>query len=219
MQRKSIEVTPELHAYVVEHSGPIERRHRALMAETEYAFPDRAGMQVPPEQGVLLRILTRVTGARRVLEIGTFTGLSALFIAEGLPADGELVCLDVSEEYTTVARRHWRDAGLDDRIELLIGPALETLERLADGPPFDFAFVDADKPPYAEYFEAVLPMVRSGGLLVFDNTLRGGRVIDPHDGAEDVTGMRRFNDGVASDGRVEAALLPFADGVTVVRKR
>jgi caffeoyl-CoA O-methyltransferase len=219
VQRKSVEVTPELHAYVVEHSGPIERHHRALMAETEYAFPERAGMQVPPEEGVLLRILVQVTGARRVLEVGTFTGLSAMFIAEGLPPDGELVCLDVSEEYTAVARRHWRAAGLEDKIDLRIGPALATLEGLAGGPSFDMAFVDADKPPYADYFEAVLPMVRSGGLLVFDNTLRGGRVVDAHDSSEDVLGMRRFNDAVASDDRIEVALLAFADGLTVIRRR
>ncbi len=219
MQRKSVEVTPELHAYVVEHSGPIERRHRDLMAETEYAFPDRAGMQVPPEVGVLLRILTRAIGARRVLEVGTFTGLSAMFLAEGLPDDGELVCLDVSEEYTAVARRHWRAAGLDGKIRLLLGPALATLETMAADPPFDVAFVDADKPPYADYYETILPMVRSGGLLVFDNTLRRGRVLDQHETAEDVEGMRRFNDAVSSDDRVEVALLPFADGLTVVRKR
>ena len=175
-------------------------------------------MQVAPEQGAFLTLLARVTGARRVVEVGTFTGYSALCLARGLPEGGELLCCDVSEEWTDVARRAWADAGVADRVDLRLAPATETLATLDDGS-FDLAFIDADKTGYDAYYSGCLRVVRPGGLILIDNTLQDGRVADDTADDENARAIRTLNDRIAGDERVDAVLLPLADGLTLVRVR
>jgi caffeoyl-CoA O-methyltransferase len=215
---KSFLLTPELHAYLVEHSTPLDEVQRALVEETSQ-LGDIARMQVAPEQGAFLSLLAAVTGARRVIEVGTFTGYSALCLARGLPEDGRLVCCDVSEEWTAVARRHWEAAGVARRIELRLGPALDTLRSLPTDPDVDLAFIDADKGSYVDYYEELLVRLRPGGLVVVDNVLWSGRVLDPDADDADTVALRAFNDRVAADARVEVVMLPVADGLTLARKR
>lgn len=217
MSRAPFYLTPELAGYVAAHSEPPGPVAAALIDET--AELPNAGMQVAPEQAQFLAMLVRLTGAAEVLEIGTFTGLSSLAMASALPEGGRLVACDVSEEWTAVARRHWESAGVADRIELRIGKALDTLETLAaEGASFDLVFIDADKVGYPAYLERVLPMVPSGGLVVVDNTLRGGQVVGDGDDP-DLAAIRRFNAQVVADPRVETLLLPVFDGLTLALKR
>jgi len=176
-------------------------------------------MQVALEQGAFLGMLTRLLGVRNAVEIGTFTGYSAICIARGLADGGRLLCCDVSEEWTTIAKRHWARAGLDDRIELRLGPAIDTLNALPQTPDIDLAFIDADKPSYQRYYEALLPRLRQNGLIVFDNVLWFGNVIDPSKTDESTVAIRTLNDLVVADERVEAVMLPVADGLTLARKR
>lgn len=176
-------------------------------------------MQIAPEQGTFLTLLTASLGARRAVEVGTFTGYSSVCIARGLAPDGHLLCCDVSEAWTSVARRYWARAGLADRIELRLGPAADTLASLPEEPVVDLAFLDADKPGYHTYYELLLPRVRPGGLLLADNVLQHGGVLDPDDHAENTEAIRAFNDHVAADDRVDVVMLPLADGLTVARKR
>ncbi len=214
---KALPVTPELLEHVRRWSEPLDEVQRELVRET-LALGPRARMQVAPEQAPLLTLLVRLVQARRVVEVGTFTGLSSLALAKGLPDDGRLVCFDVSEEWTAIARRAWRRAGLEDRIELRLGDARTTLRSLEGEPPVDLAFVDADKEGYAAYVELLLPVLRPGGLLVLDNTLRGGAVLSPEaDGT--AAALRDLNDRLVADPRLETVLLPVADGVTLARKR
>jgi len=173
-------------------------------------------MQVAPEQAAFLTLLTRIMGARLAVEIGTFTGFSALAIARGLAADGRLICLDISAEYTSIARRYWERAGVADRVELRIGDARETVRELTETD-VDLAFIDADKSSYPVYWEELVPRMRPGGVILLDNVLRHGRVLDPQ--SADDRAIVAFNDLVAADKRVEAVLLPIADGVTIARKR
>ena len=215
---KSFLLTPELHAYLVEHSTPLDDVQRALVEETSQ-LGDIARMQVAPEQGAFLSLLAAVTGARRAIEVGTFTGYSALCLARGLPEDGRLVCCDVSEEWTAVARRHWEAAGVARKIELRLGPALDTLRSLPTDPDVDLAFIDADKGSYVDYYEELLVRLRPGGLVVVDNVLWSGRVLDPDAEDADTVALRAFNDRVAADARVEVVMLPVADGLTLARKR
>jgi caffeoyl-CoA O-methyltransferase len=182
----------------------------------------RAGMQISPDQGQLLGLLVELIGAKRILEIGTFTGYSSIAMALALPADGELIACDVSEEYTAMARRYWVEAGVDGRIDLRIAPAVETLDALiADGQSgtFDMAFIDADKESYQDYFDRCLTLVRTGGLVVVDNVLWHGRVTDPSDTTVDTQAIRAFNAGLKNDDRVSLSLLSVADGLTLARKR
>jgi O-methyltransferase len=191
-----------------------------LRAETA-AMPN-AGMQIAPEQGAVLGLLAEIIGARRCLEIGTFTGYSSLAVALAMPADGTLVCCDVSEAYTSVARRYWAEAGLAGRVDLRLGPAIETLDAmLADGAAgtFDLAFVDADKPSYPAYWERCLTLVRSGGLIVLDNMLFHGSVVDPSVHTPETVAIRDTNERIAGDPRVRHVLLGIADGMTIVLKR
>jgi predicted O-methyltransferase YrrM len=191
-----------------------------LRAET--ASHPQAGMQIAPEQGALLTLLTELVGARRCLEIGTFTGYSSLAVALALPADGLLVCCDVSDEFTQTARRYWADAGVADRIQLRLGPAAETLDALlAAGAEdtFDLAFIDADKPGYPAYWERCLRLVRRGGLIVLDNMLFHGRGVNPAPGDESGGAIHAMNDLIAADQRVTFVLLGIADGMTVARRR
>jgi caffeoyl-CoA O-methyltransferase len=224
-------LTPALHEYLVAHSGPPDDLLVRLAAETEEAT-DRAIMQIAPEQGALMTLLCRAIGARRALELGTFTGYSAICIARGLGAGGNLIACDVSEEWTNIARRYWEEAGLSDRIELRLGPAIDTLGDLAGGEPFDFAFIDADKTGYPDYWEAVVEMLRPGGLVLVDNVLYGGEVAEslegtdpmrPHVDAEErspsLEAIVRTNELIAADERVESVMVGVADGITIALRR
>ncbi len=219
MTRSTEGLSPELHAYVVEHSEPVDEVLADLAEETARLFPDHRGMQIGPEQGAFTTMLTRLCGAREVVEIGTFTGYSSICFARGLAEGGRLLALDVSEEWTSVARRYWERAGVADRITLRLGPALESLRALPEEPRFDLAFVDADKEGYVGYWEELVPRVRPGGLILADNTLSHGRVVDHENTSAAVRGIRDFNDRLVSDDRVTQVLLPIGDGLTLARKR
>src|SRR5947208_2123686 len=210
---KSFMLTEELGDYLVAHGTPPDPVQQKLIADTAALGPV-AGMQVAPEQGAFLTILTRAVGARTAIEVGTFTGYSALCIARGLPGDGRLVCCDVSEEWTAIGRKAWPEAGVADRIDLRIAPALETLAALPADTTFDLAFIDADKPNYANYFEALLPKMRDNGAILVDNVLWNGRVVKPDADDENTVAIRAFNDKVANDTRVDTVMLPIADGLT-----
>jgi len=214
---KSFFLTPEIHEYVVAHGTPPDAAQRALIDETA-ALP-MAGMQISPEQGAFMTMLTRLVGARTAVEVGTFTGYSALSIAYGLLDDGRLLCCDVSEEWTAIARRAWASAGVDHKIELKLAPAAETLRSLPDTETIDLAFIDADKPSYATYYEELLRRLRPNGVILVDNTLWSGRVVDPGADDADTVALRAFNDMVAADERVDAAQLTLGDGLTLLRKR
>ncbi|MEV5821564.1 O-methyltransferase [Micromonospora harpali] len=217
MTTKSLPLTPELHAYVVAHGSAPDEVMRDLIEETLAALPAEARMQVAPEQAAFLTFLTRLVGARQAVEVGTFTGLSSLAIARGLAEGGRLTCFDISAEYTDVARRYWARAGVDDRIELRIGPAGDTLRELPYERNLDFAFIDADKVGYPVYWAELVPRMRPGGIVAVDNTLRGGRVLAPSNA--DDRAVAAFNDEVMADVRVEPVLLPIADGLTLARVR
>jgi caffeoyl-CoA O-methyltransferase len=220
MTPRSFLLTPELADYVRASSDPVDEVGAELIRETaEMAARGEASptFQIAPEQGVLIRLLTTALGARTAIEIGTFTGFSALCIARGLPADGSLLCLDRSEEWTAVARRYWARAGVADRIELRLGDALPTLQALPAEPTYDLAFVDADKTGYAAYVAELHPRMRPNGVVLLDNTLRAGKVLDPRD--DDDRALVELNAALAADPRWETALLPLADGLTMLRKR
>jgi caffeoyl-CoA O-methyltransferase len=215
---RSLPVTAELIDYAVAHgSWPVDEVLSGLRAET-LALGGVAGMQIGPDEGQLLTLLTRVVGARRAVEVGTFTGYSSLCIARGLADGGTLVCCDVSDEWTAIGRRAWQRAGLADRIDLRIAPALDTLRALPADEPIDLAFIDADKPGYVDYWRELVPRVRPGGLLLADNVLWSGAIADESDTEPDTLALRAFNDEVAADGRVEAVVLPAFDGLTVARR-
>jgi caffeoyl-CoA O-methyltransferase len=204
--------------YALDHTSGPDAVQLELRRVTAERTGDRAGMQIGDDQAVLLEILARATGARRAVEIGTFTGASALALARGLGPDGRLLCCDVSEEWTAIAREHWEKAGVADRIELRLGPALDTLRSLPADETFDLAFVDADKTGYADYYEELLPRLRPGGLLLVDNTLWSGAVLDEKDDTDDTVAIRELNDRIAADPRVRVVLLPLGDGVTVAQR-
>jgi len=216
---RTLPVTAELIDYVVDHgTWPVDEVLADLHAETA-ALGRVAGMQVGADQGQLLTLLTRVVDAHRAVEVGTFTGYSSLCIARGLAPGGTLLCCDVSEEWTAIARRAWARAGVDDRIELRIAPAVETLRALPTDEPLDLVFIDADKPGYPAYWEELVPRVRPGGLLLVDNVLWSGSITDENRTDENTVALRAFNDAVAADDRVDVAILPAFDGLTIARKR
>ncbi len=206
-----------LYDYLLAHRTPDDDVVRELREETA-KLGDRAVMQIAPDQATFLRLLVAAIGATRAIEVGTFTGLSSLAIARGLPKHGHLLCLDVSEEWTAIARRAWAKAGVADRVELRIGPAAETLRALPPSPVLDFAFIDADKKSYPVYWEEIVKRLRPGGLIAADNVLWEGEVVKPEEQGEDVVAIRRFNELVVQDRRVECVMLAIADGLTLARK-
>jgi caffeoyl-CoA O-methyltransferase len=208
---------PEIADYIAERTTPPDDVLARLQARTR-ELGRAAGMQIGADQGALLTLLTRLVGARRAVEVGTFTGYSSICIARGLAPGGTLLCCDVSETYTAIARQAWAEARLDDVIELRIAPAIETLRALPAGDVIDLVFIDADKGGYGAYFDELVPQVRPNGLLLADNTLWSGRVVDPAATDDDTLAIRAFNDKVAADQRVESYLLPIGDGVTLIRK-
>jgi caffeoyl-CoA O-methyltransferase len=205
-------------AYAGEHSTPPDELQVELQEVTRDRTGDAAGMQIGDDQAVLFEIVARAMGARKALEVGTFTGYSALAIARGMGAEGRLLCCDVSEEWTSIAREFWERAGVSERIELRIGPALETLRSLPEAPDFDLAFLDADKVSYPDYYEEIVVRLRTGGLLLVDNTLQSGRVLDPDAQDPSTAAVRRTNERIASDDRVRTVMLPIGDGVSVAQR-
>jgi caffeoyl-CoA O-methyltransferase len=216
---KQLGVSAELHRYLVDHGTPPDELQRDLIAETRERFGDRAGMQIDPVQGTFLTMLARLLDARLVVEVGTFTGYSSICLARGLSPGGRLICCDVSETFTSLAREFWQRGGLDDRIELRLGPAIDTLESLPPEPVIDLAFIDADKGGYRQYYEALVPRMRPGGVIAVDNVLWSGAVIDPSRTDDDTEAIRQVNGAIAADDRVEVVMLPLGDGVTLARKR
>ena len=218
MTRRSEQISLHLNAYLTAHSTPPDAILRELATETAERYPNEISLQVAPEMGTFLTLLTRVSRARSGLEVGTFTGYSSICIARGLGAGGRLLCCDVSEEWTSVARKYWEKAGLSDRIELRLGPALDTLRALPDDEAFDVAFIDADKIAYPKYWAEVVPRVRGGGVIMVDNTFSHGRVLDAGNDNPSVIAVRAMNDMAAADERVDLIMLPIGDGLTVALK-
>lgn len=219
MSRRTIQLDDTLYQYLLDHSLREHPEQTALREAT--AKHPRAGMQISPEQGQFMQLLVKLIGARRTIEVGTFTGYSALTVALALPEDGRVLACDVSEEYTSMGKPHWLRAGVADKIELVIAPATETLDaRLGDGAAgtCDFAFIDADKAGYDAYYERCLQLVRPGGLIAFDNTLWGGDVAKPARD-DDTRALQALNDKLHGDERIDVALLPIGDGLTLARKR
>lgn len=223
MTATPLPLTPELHAYLLDHSSPRDEVQRWLIERTA-ELGSLAQLQIAPEQGILLTLLTRLTGARVAVEVGTFTGYSSICIARGLAEGGKLICCDISEEWTSIAREAWDRAGLSDRIDLRIAPALQTLEALPEQEHIDFAFVDADKEPYWEYYSALITRLRVGGIIAFDNVFRRGDVVDSRreeasrGGDRDAAALHAFNERLVADPRVEVVMLSIADGLSVAQK-
>jgi caffeoyl-CoA O-methyltransferase len=224
MTSTPVPVTPELHDYLLAHSTQPDAVGRDLIEYTT-SLGSAARMQIAPEQGLLLTMLVQSLGARRAVEIGTFTGLSSLAIARGLAPGGTLLCCDISEEWTSRARQAWRAAGVEDRIELRLAPAVQTLRSLPQEEHVDFAFIDADKGGYPQYYEELITRMRPGGLLAVDNVFQGGTVVESRrakaaaDGRTDTAAIHEFNESLAADDRIDVVMLPIADGLTLARKK
>jgi caffeoyl-CoA O-methyltransferase len=218
-RRRSRFTDEAIDEYAADHSTGPDGVQQRLQAVTAEKTGGAAMMQIGDDQAVLMELIARAMGARNAIEIGTFTGYSSLAVARGMGPEGRLLCCDVSEEWTSVARDFWDRAGVADRIELRLGPALDTLRSLPREEQFDLAFVDADKTGYAGYYEELIPRMRRGGLILVDNTLQGGRVVDESADDDNTVAIRRFNDDVLADQRVRLVLLPIGDGVTVIQKQ
>lgn len=216
--QKFVTLNPKLYDYLVAHGHNADPLRAELVAETA-KLGMISGMQIATEQGTFMGLLAAAIGARSAIEVGTFTGYSALCVARALPADGKLLCCDVNEQWTSVARRYWERAGVADKITLKLGPAADTLKALPASHTFDFAFIDADKTNYGTYYEEILKRMRPNGLILFDNVLWGGSIVDDSRQDADTQALRKLNDAVAHDTRVEAAMLGIADGLTIVRKK
>ena len=215
---RNFAVTGEVRDYAAAHgTWPPDNAVERLRSAT-LALGGVSGMQIGDDQGQLLTMMTRLVGARRAVEVGTFTGYSALCIARGLAGGGSLLCCDISAEWTAIGAGAWQEAGLADGIELRIGPAIETLRALAPEPVIDLVFIDADKTGYVGYWDELVPRVRPGGILLADNVLWSGRVVDQSDTEDDTEALRAFNDTVAHDDRVEVVMLTAFDGLTIARK-
>ncbi|MFD9791252.1 O-methyltransferase [Streptomyces sp. NPDC059070] len=214
----STRITDELYAYMLAQNPPLDGVQRALVETTYARLPDHAGKQSAEEQAPLLAFLVRLTGARHVVEVGTFTGFSALAMAQALPEDGTLIACDISEEWTAYGREAWAAAGVADRIDLRIAPALDTLRAMPAEPHVDFAYLDADKGNYPEYWEELVPRMRRNGLIAVDNVFFHGTVVDPA-ATGDAAAVQRFNERVRTDERMDSVMLTVADGLTLSRKR
>ena len=220
MSNRTLNLDERLYQYLLDHSV----RESALLRELREVTSklEMGRMQISPEQGQFMTLLVELLGVERIIEIGTFTGYSALCLAQAMPAHGELVCCDVNKEWTDIGRRFWHDAGVEDRIQLHLAPALETLDRLIENgemESIDMAFIDADKTNYLNYYERCLTLVHRGGLIMFDNTLWGGAVADPVDQDADTQALRELNNRLHKDERVSISLVPIGDGFTLARKR
>lgn len=221
MMSKFTALTDELHAYMVEHGARQDDVLRRVQEETA-AMGDISVMQIAPDQGAFMTLLGRLVGASEAIELGTFTGYSAICIARGLAPGGRLIACELSEEYAEIAARNLEAASVGDRVEIRIGPALETLRAMPERELFDLAFIDADKQGYPDYYEQVLARLRPGGVALVDNVLAGGQVIDDHpddDHRAQIEAIRRVNDLIAADERVDVAMVGIADGLTIARKR
>jgi caffeoyl-CoA O-methyltransferase len=217
-RRRSRFTEVAIDEYAAEHSTGPDDVQRDLQKVTAEKTGGAAVMQIGDDQAVLMETIVRAMGARRAVEVGTFTGYSALAVARGMGPEGRLLCCDVSEEWTSIAREAWERAGVSDRIDLRIGPAIDTLRSLPREEQFDFAFIDADKTGYPGYYEEILPRLRTGGLILIDNVLQGGRVVQEDVTDESVTVIRELNDVIVDDKRVRVVLVPIGDGVSVVQK-
>ncbi len=220
MSNRTLRLDDRTYEYLLAHSLREDPALAALRAET--ASHPKVNMQIAPEQGQFMQMLARLSGARRAIEVGVFTGYSSLAMMLAMPEDARLLALDVSEEYTSVARRHWRAAGVAERIELVIAPARDTLDariRAGEAGIYDFAFIDADKTGYLGYYERLLKLLRPGGLIVVDNTLWSGEVANPANREADTEALREFNDALHRDPRIDLSLLPLGDGLTLARIR
>jgi predicted O-methyltransferase YrrM len=220
LSSRTIDIDDRLYSYLIAHSV----RDLPVLAElrAETAKHPKAGMQISPEQGQFMALLVELIGAKRTIEVGTFTGYSALVVALALPAEGRVIACDVSEEFTAMARRYWAKAGIANKIDLRLAPANETLDKLlatGEAGRFDFAFIDADKENYVGYYERCLKLVRAGGLIAVDNVLWDGKVADPAVDGEDTRAIRALNDQLKSDERVSLSMVPIGDGLTLARKR
>jgi caffeoyl-CoA O-methyltransferase len=218
MASGSEHLRPNLHEYLVAHATPPDQLLSDLIAETAERFPGDVIYQIGPEQGTFMTMLAGLMGARQAIEVGTFTGYSSICLARGLGDGGQLICCDIREDFTSLARSYWQKAGLADRIELRLGPALDTLRGLPADLAFDLAFIDADKTGYRGYWDQLVPRMRQGGVILVDNTLLHGRIFaenpDP-----DALAIKRFNEYVLTDDRVEAVMMPVGDGLTLARVR
>ena len=218
MASGSEHLRPNLHAYLVAHSSPPDALLRDLIAETAERFPGNVTYQIGPEQGTFMTMLASLMGARQVVEVGTFTGYSSVCLARGLADGGKLICCDINEDFTALARTYWQKAGLADRIELRLGPAQDTLQALPTGRTLDLAFIDADKQGYRGYWEELVPRMLPGGVILVDNTLLHGRIFEASPDP-DALAIKEFNERVLTDDRVELVMLPVGDGLTMARAK
>jgi caffeoyl-CoA O-methyltransferase len=216
---KFVKLNQSIYDYVIAHGHNRDPLLAELADETARQLGSVAGMQIAPEQGTLMTVLARMVNARSAIEVGTFTGYSAICVARALPPQGRLLCCDVSDAYTTIARRYWQKAGLAERITLKLGPALQTIRGLPVSASLDFAFIDADKENYLNYYEEILRRTRPGGLILIDNVLWSGAVLERRDQSADTRAIRELNDLIARDERVDAVMLPVADGLTICRRK
>lgn len=212
---RTLPFSPELYQYLIHHGTPPDEVLDDLSAETQ-SLGDVSRMQIPPDQGAFMMLLTKLISPKLAIEIGTFTGYSAIWIARGLPEDGRLICMDINREWTDIARRYWTRAELEGKITLKLGAALETLGELPDDAPVDLAFIDADKPSYADYYEALVPRLSQRGAILVDNVLWSGQVVDSSDTGQDTLALREFNRHVADDPRTQQVVLPIGDGVSLI---
>jgi predicted O-methyltransferase YrrM len=219
MSRRTEQISLHLNAYLCAHSTPPDVLLRDLANETAYLYPNETGLQIPPEQGTFMTMTAQLCSAATALEVGTFTGYSSICIARGLTEDGHLICCDINEEWTSLAKKYWEKAGLAGKIELRLGPAIDTLRALPRTEQFDLAFIDADKGGYLGYWREIVPRVKPGGLIMVDNTFSHGRVIDAGNDNPIVIAIRDFNDHAAADERVDLVMLPVGDGLTLARKK